>query len=254
MARDQHTEAIFTTADDQMQGLWALHRYLKASTDITEPDVLLQLLPQDVFQLTHEWSRFYDPKEMVEAVCQMREFLLCRQSLVALVTVCEAALLRLNEHLASLGKCVPVTKHGKLLSWAFGVARQSSLSLASPETIARLPETCGDLDNARRLRNCIVHRNGCYDNNMYLKQVIQDDWVIPQFEKDSTRAVATKDPIFFVTERFEYFTRSHIEFLHVLHNTIQSIDFGHGVPYNYAAEGKKIEWHRILSGRRIVGM
>jgi hypothetical protein len=129
MARDQYTEAIFTTADDQMQGLWGLHRYLKAATDITEPDALLPLLPRDAFPLTHEWGRFYDPKEMVEEVCQMREFLLCPQSLVALVTVCEAALLRLNEHLSSLGKCVSVTKHGKLLAWAFAVAQQASSSL-----------------------------------------------------------------------------------------------------------------------------
>ena len=30
MARDERTQAIFTTADDQIQGPWAMHRYLKA--------------------------------------------------------------------------------------------------------------------------------------------------------------------------------------------------------------------------------
>src|SRR5207237_343856 len=55
-----------------------------------------------------------------------------------------------------------------------------------------------------------VHRNGCYDENMYLNQVLQDEWLLPQFEKVSHRAVAAKEPIFLDTERFEYFTRSDI--------------------------------------------
>ena len=41
MARDQEIEAIFTTADDQMQGLWGLHRCLKAATDSAAPEALI---------------------------------------------------------------------------------------------------------------------------------------------------------------------------------------------------------------------
>jgi hypothetical protein len=252
MPRDARTEAIFTTADDQMQGLWGLHHYLKAATDITEPKKLIHRLPQETFPLTHEWGRFYDPREMANEVCQMREFLLCSQSLVSLVTICEAALLRLNGHLSKLGRCAPQRKNMKLLEWAFSVVQRTPL--ASPEATARLPHTCGDLDNARRLRNCIVHCNGRYDERMYFQQVLQDGWIIPQYEKDSQRAVPAKEPIFLDTERFDYFTCSHIEFLHILHNTIQRNLFGHAIPYNYADEGKCNEWHRILSGRRDVQM
>jgi hypothetical protein len=252
VARDERTEAIFTTADDQMQGLWGFHRYVQAATDITKPDALLHRLPQDMFQLTHEWGRFYDPKEMADRVGQMREFLLCRQSLLGLVSVCEAALLRLNRHLASTNTCAEVSGNKKLLVWAFTVVQKSPV--ASPEATVRLPKTCGDLDNARRLRNCIVHRNGCYDEEMYLRQIVQDGWVIPQFEKNSQNAATKGEPIFLTTGRFEYLTRSHIEFLHILHNTIQQQEFGHPVPYNYTDEGKRIEWHRILSGRRVVKM
>src|SRR5262249_19211728 len=146
---------------------------------------------------------FYDPNEMVAEVAEMGEFLLARQSLVALVTLCEAALLRLNEALAGLGKCAPEKKFMRLLKWAFSAVQNSPV--ASAETIARLPQTCGDLDNARRLRHCIVHRNGCYDEEIYCKQVVQDAWVSPQSEKGYLGAVAAREPIFLSTERFEYF-------------------------------------------------
>jgi hypothetical protein len=250
MARDGRTQAIFTTADDQMQGLWALHRYLKAAADIAEPDKLVSLMPQGKFLLTHEWVRFYDPNEMVKQVCQMHEFLLCGQSLITLVSVCEAALFRLNEHLSQVRHHAPLTKNSKLLEWGFNLVKQSPV--ASEKAAKRLPETCGDLDNARRLRNCIVHRNGCYDEDMYFQQVIRDGWVLPQYEKRP--APKASEPIFLVTGRFEHLTRSHVEFLHILHNTVQKKEFRHDVSYNYEEEGKPIEWHRILSGRRDVKM
>lgn len=252
MARDAHIEAIFTTADDQMQGLWGFHRYTKAATDIAAPDSLWHLFPQNPFQLTHEWWRDYDPKDMANQVFQLHEFLLCRLSILGLVSVCEAALLRFNGHLAGTKGCVKHSENKKLLRWAFTVVRKSPV--ASPEAIERLPTTCGDLDNARRMRNCIVHRNGCYDEKMYLGDIIQDGWVVPQFEKNSKNATPKGEPIFLTTERFEHLTRSHIEFLHILHNTIQQREFGHSVGYNYAIEGKRIEWYRILSGRRDVKM
>jgi hypothetical protein len=252
VARDGRTEAIFTTADDQMQGLWGFHRYVKAALDITKPEDLLHQLPPKMFPLTHEWVRYYDPKEMADNVFQMGEFLLSRQSLLGLVSVCEAALLRLNEHLANIKGYPKISANKKLLVWAFGRMRKSPV--ASPEATVRLPKTCGDLDNARRLRNCIVHRNGCYDEEMYLQDVIRDDWVIPQFERNSQSAAANRETIFLTTGHFERLTRSHIEFLHILHNTIQCQEFGHSVPYNYADENKSIEWYRILSGRRDVKM
>jgi hypothetical protein len=209
-------------------------------------------LPQGSFPLTHEWVRYYDPKEMAEQVCQIREFLLCRHSLVSLVVICEAALLRLNEQLSKAGKCTPHTKNMRLLRWAFDIVKSSPV--ASKEAAARLPQTCGDLDHARRLRNCIVHRNGLFDEEMYFKQVIEDKWVAPQYLKDSRRATDAKEPIFLITPHFEDFSRSHLEFLHILHNTIQMKEFGCTEPYNYSKEGKKIEWFRVLSGRRDVGM
>lgn len=204
-----------------------------------------------MFQLTHEWVRYYDPKEMAAAVSQMHEVLLCRQSLLALVAVGEAALLRLNEHLVKTKRFAKVSKNKKLLGWAFSLVQKSSM--ASPEATARLPVTCGDLDNARRLRNCIVHSNSRYDDQ-YLSATIQNGWVAPQHERDSQRAVKAREPILLGTSRFEYFLHSHIEFLHILHNTIQQQEFSHSDGYHYGDEGRPIDWYRILSGRRDVNM
>jgi hypothetical protein len=249
MARDTQTQTIFTTADDQMQGLWGLHHYLVAATDLIKPNELLRHLPREAFPLTHEWRRLYNPKEMVDEVCQMREFLICRQSLVALVTITEVALQRLNNRLFDLKA---LTKSRNLLAWAFKVVRKSPLG--SAQALQRLPSTCGDLDNARRLRNCIVHNNGCYNVDMYINQAINDEWISVKFDKGSDAAAAANEPIFLVYEQFERLSRSHIEFLHILHNTIQQNEFGHSEPYNYATERKRIEWRLILSGGRDVKM
>ncbi len=252
MARDQEIEAIFTTADDQMQGLWGLHRCLKAATDSAAPEALIPYLPQGTFRLTHYWVRGYDPMGMVRAMYDTGiDFLLSRSSLVSLVTICEAALRRFNNRLADLGKCSKKDKNKRLLKWAFVLV--SGYSSTSAEMLARLPETCGDLDNARRLRNCIVHNNGAYDQT-YESDVIKDGWTKIQREKDSVSGVNGRDKIFLDTNRFEHFSRSHIEFLHILHNAIQLDFFGHSAGYNYAEESKGIEWYRILSGRKSADM
>ena len=252
MARDQEIEAIFTTADDQMQGLWGLHRCLKAATDSAAPEALIPYLPQGTFRLTHYWVRGYDARGMVRAMYDTGiDFLLSRSSLVSLVTICEAALRRFNDRLADLRRCVKKDGNKHLLSWAFELVKGYSLS--SPEMLARLPETCGDLDNARRLRNCIVHNNGAYDA-MYHSDPINDGWVKIQYEKDSGAGATRRDKIFLQTEGFEHFSRSHIEFLHILHNAIQLDFFGHSAGYNYAEESKGIEWYRILSGRKSADM
>jgi hypothetical protein len=252
MARDGLTEAIFTTADDQIQGLWAWHRYAEQAINMAAPDEVAKGFPPNAYPMTHEWVRSYDPQEMAKAVVQFHPFILVRQSLIGLVTICEAALFRLNERLASLGNSEQVSKTFKLLEWAFKMVRNPPW--ASKQATARLPQTCGDIDNARRLRNCIAHRNGCYDEEMYLQQVIKDGWVVPQYERDWDRKVRAGEPIFLDTARFEYFYRSNLEFLHILHDTIQYKIFGHKDGYNYAHEGKQTEWHRILSGRRDVKM
>ena len=252
MARDTTIESIFTTADDAMQGLWGLHVFTKAALDVADRHELIGKLPQSMFMLTHEWPRVYDPSDLIRQMDDAGvEFLHSRASLVSLVAVFEAAARRFNERLAQLGKSATQSGYKNLLKWVFSTVRSSSSG--SEGMITRLPETCGDVDNARRLRNCIVHSNGKYDP-MYLSDVIQDQCVKVQFEKDHQTSVRETSPIFLTSERFEHYSRSHIELLHILHNTIQKEYFDHVPGYNYAEEGKKIEWHRILSGRKDVRM
>jgi len=252
MRRDTEIEGVFTTADDAIQGLWALHMYLKAAADIADGREIARNLPQQFFQLTHHWKRFYDTEELVAAIRETGiDFLLCRASLVSLVAISEAALDRMNAHLKALRHCRRVKGNKSLLKWAFGQVKGSQSG--SPQMLNRLPETCGDLDNARRLRNCIAHNNGKY-NNQYLEGAIDDGWVIIQKESAATCDMGKRSVIQLTTARYEKFSRSHIEFLHILHNTIQGKFFGHRNGYTYADEGKNIEWHRVLVGREDVGL
>jgi hypothetical protein len=245
MARDSEIKAIFNNADDAMQGLWALHMYLKAATDTTDEQRIVARLPQKAFQLTHEWLRIYDPEELVRAIRDTGiDFLLSRSSLVSLVVISEAALGGMNTRLAKLGHSEKKEGNKKLLQWAFDVVRGS----APGSGLTRLPETCGDLDNARRLRNCIVHNNGKY-NKRYLNDAIVDGWVVVRSEYHTQCAVGA---IQLTTARYEHFSRSHIEFLHILHNAIQSRFFKHPDGYKYE-ESKAIEWHRVLHDRDDVG-
>jgi hypothetical protein len=252
MARDPEIEAVFITADDAMQGLWALHTYLKVATDATEEQSIVSRLPEKNFQLTHEWLRFYEPQELVRAIRDIGiDFLISRTSLVSLVAISEAALSGMNARLAKLDNSSQVEGSKRLLRWAFDLLRGSTSG--SENMLRRLPETCGDLDNARRLRNCIVHNNGKYGAR-YLKDAIADGWVAVQMESDGSCAAAGRRAIQLTTSRYEYFSRSHIEFLHILHNSIQNMFFGHDAGYNYGEEGKQIEWHRVLNGREDGGL
>jgi hypothetical protein len=84
--------------------------------------------------------------------------------------------------------------------------------------------------------------------------VLVDGWVVPQFQKDHARSVATREPLFLVNADVEKLSASMIEFLHMLHNTIQRKFFGCKSDYNYEAEGKAPELFRMTSGRHDVGV
>jgi hypothetical protein len=121
MGRDSEVEAIFTSADDAMQGLWGLHMFLKAAMDATDEQSIVGRLPENAFQLSHEWLRFYDRKELVRAIRDTGiDFLLSRSSLVSLVVISEAALDGINARLAKLGHSKREKKIKRLLQWAFG--------------------------------------------------------------------------------------------------------------------------------------
>jgi hypothetical protein len=250
--RNPTVEAIFTTADDAMQGLWGLHMYVNAAVRKCDRPVMLTMLPEQQFPVTHEWQRNYDREELVSEMDSVFEFVHCRNSVVALVAIFEAAVSRFNSTLSTLGHAPARDKYKHLLVWICELLETTKVG-GSAAMLVRLRQTCGDLDHARRLRNCITHNNGSYEQ-FYFDDTIKNGWVTPQHMKDAVRGVAAKEKIFIVNAVFENLLRSHIEVLHILHNTIQRTFFGHTDDYNYAVEQKPIEWHRILSGRGVVGM
>ena len=253
MAPDMQILEMFTTADDSMQGLWGLHRYVQAAHETANRDRIMERIPEGSFQMTHEWLRYYDRQELVIAVEDAFEFVHSRQSLVSLVAIFEAFLRRMLERLQQLGHVGNAAdRYKKRLRWLFERVREARIG--SKGMLLRLPITCGDVDNARRLRNCCAHNNGKYDAT-YKSDAIQDGWVKVQFERDYEEFEKTGySPIFLTSGRFEYYIRSHLELLHILHYTVQSKFFGSYEGYHYPTEGKRIEWYRLLSGKASAGL
>lgn len=252
MGRNTKIEGIFLTADDSIQGLWGLHTFVNAAVDIAPRDQLTTRLPPKAFQMTHEWVRFYQPDILVKEMDQVFEFIHCRNSLVLLAAMFEGAIRRFNDELSQAVLAKECNGYKALLRWLFGLLRNTQSG--SPSMQNRLPETCGEIDNGRRLRNCFAHNNGRYDQS-YLDDAIQDGWVkIRHHGTNSPSAITAREKIFMTNGQLESYLRSHIEVLHVAHNTIQREFFGETQDYSYAAEGKQIEWHRILSGQTFLGM
>jgi hypothetical protein len=248
VARDAAIEKIFTTADDGMQGLWGFHTYMSAALAVADRARLVSMLPNRRFPLTHEWKRFYNRHDLAAQMESIGpDFLQSRASLLLLVMIFEHAICRFNRQLHGCGHAPRKSKYKNLLEWVFSVVRDSHAGSAT--MIKRLPDTCGDVDNARRLRNTIVHNNGMYTEK-YGSDSINDDWVRMASESDWR----VLEPVLITTQRFEHFSRSHIELLHILHNSIQRKFFGHLDDFNYRSEHKRIEWHKVLGGGRQVGM
>lgn len=252
MSKNTVIESVFLTADDALQGLWGLHAYVNAAVDTAAREQMKNRLPPKYFQMTHEWVRSYDPEDLLKEMDLVFESIQCRNSLVLLVSVFEGTVRRFNEELHRLSLVKKEGDYKPLLRWVFDLLRNTGSGSAAMQS--RLPETCGDLDNARRLRNCFAHNNGRY-NQRYLDDAIQDNWVlIRHLGGNVAQTVAAREKILIFNGQLERLLRSHIEVLHMAYNTVQRTFFGETQDYNYATEDKRIEWHRILSGQTFVGM
>ena len=240
MAGDDEIQKSFETADDAMQALWGLHSYVRAAESISSRDEILARLPHGTFQMTHHWQRIYSPEELVDEMQKVFEFVHSRSSLTALVALFEAATERFIERLVLLGEVKPVTnRYSQQLAWLTDLV--TGTNAGSKEMRSRLPITLGDVDNARRLRNECVHNNGKFSPKYF-----SDALTVAGLSRQDESAARTGDPIQLTHHRFEYFCRSHLDLLHIAHITIQRKWFDPGFDYNYAAEGKRIEWCRIL--------
>jgi hypothetical protein len=182
--RDGFVLGIFLTVDDALQGISALHTYTTAIHEVATRSISVETTATTYLQITHEWSRQCSLADFVQHMQNSFEFMHCRSSLLSMVAAFEIALQRFKERLwdlnllGSKGSAYVAAEYKHLLNWAF--QQMKNPQCGSSEMRQRLPEVCGDVDNARRLRNLSLHNNNKYAPS-YVDDAIDNGWVKPQF-------------------------------------------------------------------------
>ncbi len=255
MKRDLDIQRVFEIADDSLQGVIGYHLYVGAIQKAVETDKVQEYLPQKSFQMTLHWIRFYRKQDLIDAFTEPYfEWIQSRISLISMVNVFEVALRNLVFHLRRKGfrqfqrKSIHRIFYSELLKWA---CKQSlKCDIGNKETLESLPKTLGIIDNARRLRNLIVHNRGLFSDR-YERDVIDSYGVIADFHPHYKVYKANPKiptPVIINSEYFHRLIQAHIEVLHVLHNYIQKEYFGVTKGYSYLREQKPIEWDQVLWG------
>lgn len=251
MNRNSEIQKIFEIADDSLQGVLGYHFYTCAMQNSVNEKKVWDNLPDDVIPHTVSWDRYYQKKDLTDTLAKIFEWYYSRISLIAMINVFEAALSDFISHLEK--ERYPQTLDGKPekykthLKWAYSQAKECDIG--DKEAIRRLPITFGRIDNARRLRNLIIHNHGLFTKRYKedaidkgIKIELHPDYA--EFEKNPEIPC----PIKITTNDIIIFSRSHIEVLLVLHNTIQKKFFKFPESYDYRNEQKSIEWEKVLWG------
>jgi hypothetical protein len=253
MNRDSDILRTFEIADDSLQGVLGYHLYATSMQQVANESAILTRLPDEKIPHTFSWFRYYDKQDLVNAFrVPVFELYQSRISLIAMTNVFEVAL---DSFILSLGEKGYPPKFKKKypsykdhIEWAY--LESLKCDIGDKEAINRLPTTFGIVDNARRLRNLIVHNQGLFDtpyesqaivSNNIQTEFVPDYW---KFKKNQKLQV----PIVMVTNDIVRFSMAHIEVLHVLHNGLQKRYFGFPEPYDYGRARKGIEWNKILWG------
>jgi hypothetical protein len=275
---DPQIKHAFEVADDSLQGVLGYHYFtlsLKHKDQLKHfPDgigfVLSRENDQGAFLHTISWERHFSASEFIDEMSHLFEEYESRVSLVFMTNVFSALLSNFITILEEKGLLDPVTitviekekpkkryingrtNYKDSLNWAYQIVKKCSIG--DPKAIERLPKTLGIIDNARRLRNRIVHNNGLFKES-YEKDTIKDPEGRELFEVQTHPGYYifkknTDENIPIILKPYEIvdFSRSHVEVLHVLHNSIQENFFKCTEPYDYRKEGKRVEWTRILRG------
>jgi hypothetical protein len=256
MSRDKDIQHVFEIADDSLQGVLGYHLYVIAIQLAANSEKVLENLPADRIPITFSWDRFYQKQDLLEAFkLPVFQIYQSRISLIAIVNVFEVALEGFIRHLNSNGhpqylgnRKLKEPPLKQCIQWAYEQLFQCDIG--DTEAIKRLPTTFGIIDNARRLRNLIVHNQGLFDDG-YEKDAINSNGIVvdlhPGYSFSKTNPQRPV-PIIMGTGDFLEFTKAHIEVLHLLHNFIQKKYFGFQKAYDYIEEKKAIEWDKVLWG------
>lgn len=250
MPRDAEIKRAFEVADDSMQGVIGYFLYGIACKRAADKSGILEHLPKETIQITHEWNRYYQPEDLHAAMCECFEPYHARVALISVISIFEGALSRFVERLTAEQKIgrQPRSGYKARLTWAFALALESTYG--SRAIVARVPDLCLLIDHARRIRNLWMHNNGLFDARYATDGIPvpgSKPVVDPLFDKSNggTKPVS----LVLIPGTFLSMALSHIELLHHLHDVIQRRHFGQKKSYSYRASRKSIEWHRCLTGR-----
>lgn len=258
MNRNLDIRKVFDIADDSLQGVLGYHCYVTSMQKNADMKKIWKYLPDNVIPHTFSWVRYYQKQDLTDTMASIFEFYQSRISLIAVVSVFEAALGDFIHYLNKNGYQQRLNSkelkgrgesYKTWIKWAYLEAQKCDIG--DKKAIKRLPKTFGKIDNARRLRNLIIHNHGLFTER-YEKGAINFGGI--EIESHPDYAAFKKNPkipspIKITTQDIVDFSRSHIEVLHVLHNGIQKIFFGFSKAYDYRKEQKPIEWDKVLWGR-----
>lgn len=266
MVRNPEIQEIFVTADDSLHGVMGHHFYVMALyQSIDDPEKIgdnlpkvsgkaeLDASPVAIFPMTFSWIRYYVKHELINTYRRpFFELYLSRLSLTTIVSVFDDALDKFVTKLEHLGYHLPL-EHGKKLhkwhrqriKWAFSESKEATIG--DLEAVKRLSKTFGIVEEARRLRNLIVHNHGIF-NKHYEEEVNKTfegiEKIIHPDYRDSGKPIA----VILNHQDILNVSMAHIEVLHILHNQLQMKYFKHNDPYSYDRERKIIKWNSAFWG------
>lgn len=243
MPRDKKIKKIFEIVDDGIQGVVGYFFYVLACKNAVNANSLLSKLPDKAIPITHEWSRYYNPHDLIDTMNSLFDPYHARVCLISTISIFEGALKNFIERLLNTKKIKqsPKNSYKKRLEWIFSEVLKSNYGTAA--MIARIPELCLHIDHARRIRNLWMHNNGLFDEH-YKKDGIFLSGHSPIIDV----SYKNKKPVIIKPEGFLAMCLSHIELLHQIHYQIQKKYFGQKKSYSYKELKKGIEWHRLLIG------
>lgn len=268
MTRDLEIQKIFENADDSLQGVLGHHFYVLALyQSVDDPNKIRKNLPNvsdkltvDAFPMTFSWIRYYRKEELINTY-RPPFFVLyqSRVTLTGIVSVFDDFLNKVILKLNCLGHNPTLEgkeynkknnkwKYKQKIKWAFLESQESKIGDLG--AIKRLPKTFGIIEEARRLRNLIMHNHGIFDE-LYGRESKQvndfENYVHPDY-KDSKKDIA----VIINYEDIVNISRAHIEVIHILHNQIQKKYFKHSKAYDYGKEHKIIKWNSAFWGNAVV--
>jgi hypothetical protein len=254
-SRDPDVQSLFEVADDSLQSILVYHFYNMAMKHNVSEKQIWDLLPEKTLPITFSWGRFYAKEQLTAEMEYSFEAIHSRAMLIFITSIFEAFLSGLVDILEEKNhpQKLKSTKAKNLIKWAYQEASQLKNENAK-DMVNRLPITFGIIDEARRLRNIIVHRKGLF-NEFYEEDAIKEDL---KGQKSDIKILLHSDyqifknnpgskvPLRLDSDIIIEFSKAHIEALHVLHNSIQENIFEFKDLYSYKNEHKAIEYSRYL--------